>query len=114
MKIHLYLGGHVHRPFRSVPLKNECFCLCDPDTLPQGKFNRCGEKYNFPVALVGGPTDYTPENMLYTSLNVNVSAEKLTVRAFDYFQQEFDRFSITPDGEVHNEFNRDDFKFYNY
>lgn len=114
VKIHLYLGGHVHRPFRSVPLKNECFCLCDPDTLPQGKFNRCGEKYNFPVALVGGPTDYTPENMLYTSLNVNVSAEKLTVRAFDYFQQEFDRFSITPDGEVHNEFNRDDFKFYNY
>jgi hypothetical protein len=114
VKIHLYLGGHVHRPFRSVPLKNECFCLCDPNTLPQGKFNRCGEKYNFPVVLVGGPTDFTPENMLYTSLNVNVTSEKLTVRAFDYFQQEFDRFSITPDGSVTNEYNRDDFKFYNY
>ena len=114
VKIHLYLGGHIHRPFRSIPLKNECFSTVDPNTLAQGKLNSCGEKYGFPVVLVGGPTDFTPENMLYTSLNVNVTSEKITVRALDYFQQEFDRFSITPDGTVSNEYNRDDFKFYTY
>ena len=114
VKIHLYLGGHVHRPFRSVPLKNECFCLNDPASLPQGKFNRCGEKYAFPVVLVGGPTDSTPENMCYTSLNINVASDKLTVRAFDYFQKEFDRFTITPEGKIENEYNREDFKYYSY
>ena len=79
-----------------------------------GADHRCGEKYAFPVVLVGGPTDSTPENMCYTSLNINVASDKLTVRAFDYFQKEFDRFTVTPEGKIENEYNREDFKYYSY
>ncbi|MBE6406471.1 MAG: hypothetical protein E7040_10690, partial [Lentisphaerae bacterium] len=29
VRIHLWLGGHIHRPFRSIPLTNSCYSMVD-------------------------------------------------------------------------------------
>ena len=48
----------------------------------------------------GGPTGRLGENMQFTSFEVAVTTESITVRCLDRNQQEFDRIVIAPDGKV--------------
>ena len=114
VKIHLYLAGHVHRPFRSIPLSNSCYSVLDPAAFPGAPLPRTGENYSFPVVLTGGPSAKTGKHMQCTSVNIRVTPEKLTVREFDSFHREFDAFSVTPAGEITEIYHSDEFKRYEY
>ena len=125
VKIHLWLGGHTHRPMRSIPGKNAFYCtlpvekfvkdfslvkdlphFTHPDGLPPEKFVKkgsllpVGDKYYFPVVVTGGPNLLFPENMQFTAIEVKVTEENLVVKSFDRDLKEFDAFSIAPDGSI--------------
>ena len=52
--------------------------------------------------------------MQFTSIDVEVTGDKLTVHSRDRYQQEFDCFAISKDGVV-SEISRDEtFKYYEY
>jgi len=115
VQIHLWLGGHIHRPFRSIPLQNACYSMLPPSEF-QGKepMEKVGVNYNFPVVITGGPTRKLGDNMQFTSIDVEVTGDKLTVHSCDRYQQEFDCFAISKDGVV-SEISRDEtFKYYEY
>lgn len=112
-KIHLWIGGHIHRPFRSIPWKNSCYSMLDPENFSE-PHPKVGERYGFPVVVTGGPTTKLPENMYFTSVFVEVTAERISVCSYDRFCKEFDAFSIAPDGTVTEISRSDEFKFYEY
>ena len=108
-RIHLWIGGHVHRPFRSVPGQNRCFWpLNRKNQPPVIKHPAIGEKYQFPVLIMGGPNSSMPENLQFTNMLVNVNSNALEVIHRDVNNQVFDHISITPDGKV-QEIMRKDF-----
>ena len=100
-KIHLWLGGHVHRPFRSIPGKRAFY-----SAVPREKINDnapipdCWTNYSFPVVVTGGPGTRLGDDMQFTSFEVAVTGENITVRCLDRYQNEFDRVVIAPDGKV--------------
>ena len=102
VKIHLWLGGHIHRPFRSVPGENACY-----SALPPAEFSephpKLGENYTFPVIITGGPNGKLGGNMQFTGMKIHVTPEKITVCSFDREQTEFDRVEISPSGEILHE-----------
>ena len=99
--IHLWLGGHIHRPFRSIPGKRAFYSAVPPEKIPHGNaIPDAWNNYNFPVLATGGPTGRLGENMQFTSFEVAVTSESITVRCLDRNQQEFDRIVIAPDGKV--------------
>ena len=99
--IHLWLGGHIHRPFRSIPGKRAFYSAVPPEKIPHGDaIPDAWNNYNFPVLATGGPTGRLGENMQFTSFEVAVTSESITVRSLDRNQQEFDRIVIAPDGKV--------------
>ena len=53
-KIHLWLGGQVHRPFRSVPFTNSCYSMVAPAALHL-PHPLVGIKYGVTVFITGGP-----------------------------------------------------------
>ena len=114
VKIHLWLGGHVHRPFRSVPLKNACYSMLPPESFQGGGLRPEGVNYNFPVVVTGGPTNKLGENMQFTSIDVEVSDECLTVHSRDRYQKEFDCVTITPEGVVSEVSRSEEFCYYEY
>lgn len=99
--IHLWLGGHIHRPFRSIPGKRAFYSAVPPEKIPHGDaIPDAWNNYNFPVLATGGPTGRLGENMQFTSFEVAVTSESITVRCLDRNQQEFDRIVIAPDGKI--------------
>jgi hypothetical protein len=113
VKIHLWMGGHVHRAFRSVPLTNSCYSM-----LPLSQFRQphppVGVNYSFPVVITGGPYVVEGENMQFTSIRVEVDADKLTVSSFDRYNKEFDCITVTPDGVCSEVRRAEEFKYYEY
>lgn len=115
VKIHLWLGGHIHRPTRSVPMKNACYCMLDVNTLDNGKgLPHHDVKYRFPVVVTGGPNGKLADNMQFTSIDVEVTADALTVHSRDRYQQEFDCITIAPDGTVTEISSSEEFKYYEF
>ena len=114
VKIHVWLGGHVHRPFRSVPLKNACYSMLPPSQFQHGGLRPEGVNYNFPVVVTGGPTKKLGENMQFTSIDVEVSDKCLTVHSRDRYQKEFDCVTITPEGTVNEVSRSEEFCYYEY
>lgn len=114
VKIHLWLGGHVHRPFRSVPLKNACYSMLPPSQFQHGCLRPEGVNYNFPVVVTGGPTKKLGDNMQFTSIDVEVSDKCLTVHSRDRYQKEFDCVTITPEGVVSEVSRSEEFCYYEY
>ena len=113
-KLHLYLGGHIHRPFRSIPFAAACYSACDPRKLPD-PHPKVGEEYSFPVVITGGPSRIvTNPEFQATSIKVDVSGSQINVSCYDINNQEFDRFSIAPDGSIFGEKRRNDFKYFEY
>ena len=99
VKIHLWLGGHTHRPMRSIPGENAFYCMLSPDEfVKKGVLPPDGMNYHFPVVVTGGPNSLFPENMQFTSIEVKVSEKGLLVKSHDRYQNEFDSFIILPDG----------------
>ena len=99
--IHLWLGGHIHRPFRSIPGKRAFYSAVPPEKIPNGDaIPDAWNNYNFPVLATGGPTGRLGENMQFTSFEVAVTSESITVRCLDRDQKEFDRIVIAPDGRI--------------
>ena len=114
VKIHLYLGGHIHRPFRSIPFKAACFSSCDPRKLAS-PHPKIGEEYGFTVVTTGGPSRL--ENMAgfqATSIKVDVNGDRMNVSCFDFDNKEYDRVSIDCDGRVFAEKSREDFRYFEY
>ena len=100
-KIHLWLGGHVHRPFRSIPGKRAFYSAVPREKIGDGApIPECWTNYSFPVMVTGGPSKLLGVNMQFTSFEVAVTAENITVRCLDRYQNEFDRVVIAPDGKV--------------
>ena len=114
LKIHLWLGGHVHRPFRSIPLKNACYSMLKFEDFLGGGLPPLGVNYNFPVVITGGPTGKLGENMQFTSIDVEVSDKCLTVHSRDRYQNEFDCVTITPEGVVEEVKRSEEFAYYEY
>ncbi len=113
VKIHLWIGGHVHRPFRSIPFSNSCYSMLDPAEFP-AVHPKVGERYSFPVVITGGPTAKLPPEMYFTSVMTEVSDAGITVRSYDRYCKEFDSFRIAPDGTVTEDKRSCEFKFYEY
>jgi hypothetical protein len=113
VKIHLWLGGHIHRPFRSIPLSNTCYSMVDVADFAE-PHPKVGERYNFPVVVTGGPNAKLPDSMTFTSMYVEVKPEGISVRCYDRFCKEFDSFSIAPDGSITEGKRSEEFKFYEY
>ena len=115
VKIHLWLGGHVHRPFRSIPGENACYSPIAPDDFRSGrKHPRIGSNYNFPVLITGGPKAILPERLQLTSFKVEVAPDAITVSARDRHGKEFDRIAIGADGCVTELFREDFFQRWEY
>ena len=114
LKIHLWLGGHVHRPFRSIPLKNACYSMLKPEDFLGGSLPPLGVNYNFPVVITGGPTGKLGDNMQFTSIDVEVSEKCLTVHSRDRYQNEFDCVTITPEGVITEVKRNEEFCYYEY
>lgn len=113
--IHLWLGGHIHRPFRSIPGKRAFYSAVPPEKIPHGDaIPDAWNNYNFPVLATGGPTGRLGENMQFTSFEVAVTAENITVRCLDRDQQEFDRIVIAPDGRITEDAPRTPMMFFEY
>ena len=109
VKVHLWLGGHVHRPFRSIPGENACYSPIAPDDFRPGlKHPRIGDRYHFPVLIAGGPIKSLPDNFQLTSFKVEVAQDAVTVSARDRYGKEYDRIAVAPDGQVRELF-RDGF-----
>ncbi|MBO5725026.1 MAG: metallophosphoesterase [Lentisphaeria bacterium] len=115
VRIHLWLGGHVHRPFRSIPGSNSCYSVMDPAEFSGAPHDPVGADYDFPVVITGGPNGKAGANMQNTSIHVEVTGKGLTVRSLDRNQKEFDALTVAPDGTV-LDLNRDEtqFGFYRY
>lgn len=114
VKIHLWLGGHVHRPFRSVPMKNAFYCMYDIAAVTGKVLQRHDVMYNFPVVITGGPSGRLGENMQFTSIDVEVSDKCLTVHSRDRYQNEFDCVTITPEGVVEEVKRSEEFVYYEF
>jgi len=115
VKIHLWLGGHVHRPFRSVPGENVCYSAVAPDDFrPGSKHPRLGGRYRFPVLITGGPRASLPDELQLTSFKVEVAPDAITVSARDRYGREFDRIAVAPDGSVTELFRAEFLRRYEY
>ena len=115
VKIHLWLGGHIHRPTRSVPMKNACYCMCDITKLRDGNGLPHHEvMYNFPVIVTGGLSGSLSDNMQFTSIDVEVTGKCLTVHSRDRYQNEFDCVTITPEGVVEEVKRSEEFAYYEF
>ncbi len=115
VQIHLWLGGHVHRPFRSVPLKNACYSMLPlKEFQGEGTLPPLGVNYSFPVVITGGPGKKLGDNMQFTSIDVEVSGDCLTVHSRDRYQNEFDCVTITPDGVITEVNRNEEFRYYEY
>lgn len=110
-KIHLFLGGHIHYPFRSIPGENRC-----RTALPEALKGHpaCGEKYHFPVIAVSGPNIKLPENLINSALRVEVVDDTLEVTSFDNCAVDYDKIVISPDGTVAEKMCADFFRYHNY
>lgn len=115
VKIHLWLGGHVHRPFRSIPGENACYSPVAPDDFRPGlKHPRIGDSYQFPVLVTGGPNAKLSDRLQLTGFKVEVTEEAITVSSRDRYGKEFDRIAIAPDGMVRELFRDEFFRRYDY
>ena len=113
VQIHLWLGGHIHRPFRSIPLKNSCYSMIAPEKFVK-PHPKVGVNYNFPVAITGGPIATLPANMQFTSFFVEVAPDGISVRSYDRDCKEYDSFRIAQDGSVTDGERSSEFKYYEY
>lgn len=115
VKIHLYLGGHIHLPFRSVPLTRDFYSVEYSGELFSGKtVPEAWGNYSFPILATGGPNRNIPENMQFTGFDVTVTPGKLIVSSIDRNMQEFDRIAVMPDGRVEELFRSGEFKYHAY
>ena len=115
VKIHLWLGGHVHRPFRSIPGENACYSPIAPDDFRPGlNHPRLGVNYHFPVLIAGGPKEPLPDRLQLTSFKVDIASDAITVSARDRHGNEFDRIAVGADGCVTELFREDFFRRWEY
>ena len=110
-KIHLFLGGHVHYPFRSIPGENRCRTAL-PEALE--RHPACGEKYHFPVIAVSGPNSKLPENLINSALRVEAFENTLEVTAFDNCGVDYDKIVIHADGTVTEKMCADFFQYHKF
>ena len=115
-RIHLYLGGHIHTAFRSVPGKRAFRSVLPPEKmLPAGEsLPACWANYSFPVLATGGPNGKIAKNMQFTSFEVAVDDRGIAVSSLDETQTVFDRILIAPTGSIAEEESAPEFRYYDY
>ncbi len=112
-KIHLWLGGHIHRAFRSLPLQNSFRSVVGFSR--KNQHPAIGENYAFPVMVMGGPLPRIPGEFTLTGIQVSVDSNFITVKHFDRTGKLFDHIKIAPDGKVTEVYTDEErFKKYNY
>ena len=101
-RVHLWLGGHVHFPQRSIPGECAVRAWRHPAEFYKGRYDihYHGEDYLFPVVVMAGPLPKNPPELQLSSLAVSVDVDGITVVQHDLNGQEFDRFRVGPDGAV--------------
>ena len=114
-KIHLYLAGHTHRVFRSIPRQNVARSALDVNYDPKIKHPSIGVNYPFPVVVMGGRNWRIDKALQLSALQVKVTSSHLEVLHYDRNGKLFDHIKIAPDGNV-TEVYADEvrFKKYNY
>lgn len=115
-RIHLWLGGHVHYPLRTIPLKNAWYCQHDllDSSLHLPAPARLGEKYPFTVAVHSGPLRLNPKSLQASSMLIQVSDAGIEVKASDMTGAVYDQFRINEDGDVEEIFRAASFKYFEY
>ena len=116
-KIHLWVGGHVHYAFRTTPWKDDYRSIVPAATIYNKRidkpmnFQPIGHKYGFPITVFSGPSGYNTPDFQLSDISVNITPKALTVIAHDMEGNEYDRFSITPDGKFSEIACSENFKF---
>ena len=99
-KIHLYLGGHTHRVFRSIPRQNVARSALNVNYDPKIKHPSIGVNYPFPVVVMGGRNWRIDKALQLSVLQVKVTSSCLEVLHYDRNGKLFDHIKIAPDGKV--------------
>ena len=114
-RIHLWLSGHTHRAFRSIVRQNAARSVLDVNFNPKAKHPAIGEKYPFPVVVMGGRNWRVDQAFQQTALQVKVRSGLLEVLHYDNTGKLFDHIKIAPDGKVTEVYaDEERFKKYNY
>ena len=100
-RIHLWLGGHVHYPLRSQPLRNAWRSYHDlRRVFPERPAPRDGSGYAFPVVVLSGPRRQNPPELQVSGAHVSVSDAGIDVRCCDRKGVPYDHIRIAVDGSV--------------
>ena len=118
--IHLWLGGHVHYPLRSIPGRNAFrsrrglpfHSQEEKDALKKAGV-LCGDNVFFPVVVFSGPSGNNPPELQLSDVEVVVTPEALEVTSRDRDGTVYDRFTITPEHQVNDLFSSEDFPVWN-
>ena len=113
-RIHLWLGGHIHRAFRSIPGKRAFRSVLPPEKISDGALPDCWRNYRFPVLATGGPDGRLAAEMQFTSFEVSVEERGISVTMLDRDQKPFDRIVIAADGSVTEAGSAPEFRRYDY
>lgn len=98
-RIHLWVGGHTHRAFRSIPLQNAAKSVM-PVNFSKVKHPAIGVKYPFTVAVMGGPNKLVDQAFSLTSMQLKVKGDALELMHYDRNGKLFDHIRIAPDGSI--------------
>lgn len=110
-KIHLWLSGHIHRAFRSIPGKDQCRTVWPAARFTRkGEHPKIGKNYMFPVIAMGGAFRALPYEMQLTSLWLEINENHIEVKHRDRYGKVFDHIKIAPDGSVQELYSVDYFK----
>ena len=113
-KIHLWLSGHIHRAFRSIPGKDQCRTVWPARKFTgKGEHPAIGKNYMFPVIAMGGAFRTLPFEMQLTSLLLEISEDHIDVKHRDRNGKLFDHIKIAPDGSVRELYSAEYFKLEN-
>ena len=99
-RIHLWVGGHTHRAFRSIPLQNTARSVMPVNHHPKIKHPPIGIKYPFTVAVMGGPNRSVNAAFTLTSMQLKFKENTLELMHYDRNGKLFDHIKIAPDGKV--------------
>ena len=114
-RIHLWLAGHTHRAFRSIVRQNAARSVLDVNFNPKARHPAIGEKYPFPVIVMGGRNWRVDKSFQQTALQVAVKSGILEVQHYDNTGKLFDHIKIAPDGKVTEVYTDEErFKKYDY
>ena len=105
--IHLWLGGHVHYPLRTLPGQNAFRSMRGlPFETPEERMALeragllCGNRYFFPIVVFSGPSGMNPPELQISDVEVAVDGNELRVISRDKNGTPYDQFAISAERQL--------------